>query len=126
MKIILANGVELHPITAMGASDFIQGASRDVLSFVFPAEASMDELDAIFTAENCETITVAEGADEHIHKGYTIRAELKRNPVEVSPATASAEAVYENRVTVAMAQRTYTETQMAAMQQAMAALLKEE
>lgn len=126
MKIILSNGVELHPITAIGASDFIQGASRDVLSFVFPAEASMDELDAIFTAENCETITVVEGVNEHIHKAYTIRVELKRNPVEVAPATESTEAVYENRVTVSMAQRTYLESQMAAMQQAMAALLKEE
>ena len=126
MKIILSNGVELHPITAVGKHDFIKGASRDVLSFVFPPTASMDELDAIFTEENCETITVVEGENKHIHKAYTIRAELKRKPVEVAPATASTEAVYENRVTVAMAQRTYLESQMAAMQQAMAALLKEE
>ena len=126
MKIILANGAELSPITATGGKRNVQGASRDVLSFVFPADASMDELDAIFTAENCETITVVEGANEYIHSGYTIRAELKRNPVEVTPETESTEAVYENRVTVAMAQRTYTESQMAAMQKAMAALLKGE
>lgn len=113
MTIKLTNGTELNPIAITGGNRFLQGANRDVLSFIFSEDTSMDEMDGLFVAENCETITIVEGEQEHIHKGYAIRAELKREPVEVTPATESSEAVYENRVIVSMAQRTYTETRMA-------------
>lgn len=113
MIIKLNNGTELNPISVIGERRHVQGVSRDTLVFVFPAETLMDNLDSIFTAENCETITIVEDENEYIHKAYTLRAELKREPVEVTPATESTEAVYENRVTVAMAQRTYAETQIA-------------
>lgn len=113
MKIILANGIELKPTGIIGAKRSVQGATRDVLSFVFSAETSMDELDAMFTAENCEVIKIVNGERVNIHNAYTVRAELKCEPVLVTPATDSAEAVYENRVTVSMAQRTYVEAQLA-------------
>lgn len=117
MKIILTDGTELNPILVMGAKRQIQGATRDTLSFIFPADASLDELDTLFTPENCERIVVVEdetGA-EYIHSGYTIRAELKRAPVVVTPATESEAEVSENRVTVSMSQRTYVETQLASL-----------
>lgn len=127
MKVILANGTELSPIALTGAKRNVQGANRDVLSFVFPADTSMDELDSIFTEKNCETITVVHTNDgdekQFIHKAYTVRAELKREPLVVAPATESSAEVYENRVIVSMGQRTYAETQMAEMQSAMNALL---
>lgn len=123
MKIILANGTELSPITVTGCKRTVQGASRDVLSFVFPAETSLDELDGIFTAENCEAITVAYGENKYVHNAYTVRADLKREPVEVAPATESGAAVYENRVIVSMGQRTYTESQMAELQEALELIL---
>ena len=123
MKIILANGAELSPISVTGGKRNVQGASRDVLSFVFPAETSMDELDSIFTAKNCETITVVNGENQFVHKAYTVRAELRREPVMVTPATESTAEVYENRVIVSMGQRTYMETQLAETQAAIAALL---
>ena len=113
MTIKLANGTELNPIMTTGGSRFVQGATRDALTFVFPAETSLDELDGIFTAENCETIAITEGENEYVHNNYAIRVELKREPVEVVPATDTAEAVIENRAMVTMAQRTYTETRMA-------------
>lgn len=112
MIIKLANGTELNPITVIGAKRNVQGAHRDVLSFVFPAETSLDELDAVFTAENCKSIAIADGETEHIHTNYTIRTELKREPVVVTPATDTTDAVYENRVIVAMAQMTYQENQI--------------
>lgn len=116
MKIILANGTELNPILVKGESRYVQGANRDVLSFVFAEETSLDELDAVFTAENCESISiVGEDGVENIHKAYTIRVELVRKPVEVVPATEATEAVFENRVIVSMAQRTYTESQLASL-----------
>lgn len=122
MKIILKNGVELFPILAQGGKKVVQGASRDTLYFVFSAETSLDELDSIFTAANCEAITVVDGENEYVHRGYAIRDVLKREPALVSQATESSDAVYENRVTISMSQRTYAETQMAEMQAALATL----
>ena len=123
MKIVLANGTELSPITLTGAKRTVQGATRDVLSFVFPAETSMDELDSIFTAKNCEVITITEAENQYVHKAYTVRAELKREPIMVAPATENTAEVYENRVVISMGQRTYAETQIAEMKAAMDALL---
>lgn len=127
MKIILTNGTELTPIAITGGKRYVQGVNRDALAFVFPASEGFNSLDTLFTAENCESITIEEdGGVAYIHKGYTIRAELVKNPVEVQPATSETEAVYEDRITVTMAQRTYAENQLAAMEAAMTALLKGE
>ena len=115
MKIILANGAELEPILVTGETRNVHGAWRDAISFVFPNEVSMDELDAVFSAQNCESFTVSDGSHVYIHTGYTIRAELKREPVEVKPATETEAAVVENRVTVTMAQRTYIESVLASL-----------
>lgn len=120
MIITLNNGVSLNPIMATGGSSYVQGANRDVLIFVFPETESMAELDAVFSAENCVSIAVKEeteeGTNEYIHTGYTIRAGLEKKPVEVTPATDTEPAVMENRIFVKMAQRTYTEAQMADLQ----------
>lgn len=112
MQITLHNGIVLNPITAIGTSKFVQGAIRDTISFVFPEETDLNEMDATFTPENCETITV-NGDEDYLYSGYTIRAEVKRAPIEVFPATETEEAVYENRVIVSMSQRTYLESQVA-------------
>lgn len=123
MKIILNNGTELEPILVKGGPRHIQGADRDTLSFVFPASAGLEALDAAFNAANCESVTIMDDEEaEYIHSGYTIRCELSKAAVEVTPATAEAEAVYEDRITVTMAQRTYAETQLAQLQAAVAAL----
>lgn len=115
MKIILANGVKLTPIMIAGAKRTVQGATRDTLSFIFRATEDMAALDAAFSAAACESITIVDGKEEYIHKGYTVRAELSKKSVEVTPATESTDAVYEDRITVAMAQRTYTESQLASL-----------
>ena len=127
MKVILANGTELEPILVTGERRIVQGASRDSLSFVFPEDAGLDAMDALFTADNCESITIVESEDaSYIHKGYTIRAELSLKAFEVAPETAETGALYENRITVAMAERTYVESQMAAMQAAIEMLCMED
>lgn len=107
MFIKLTNGVELNPLVVTGGIRTVLGANRETLTFVFPAETSMDELDAIFTPENCESIIIVEGGTEYIHSGYAIRAELKRVPVMVTSATDSEAEVVEDRVMVSMSQRTY-------------------
>lgn len=125
MIIKLANGTELTALGVTGEKLNVQGARRDVLSFIFPAETSLDELDAIFTAENCKSITLVNGETEHIYTNYMIRAELKREPVQVAAATDTEDAVYENRVTVAMAQMTYQESRIDSLTEAVDMLVME-
>lgn len=126
MIIKLANGIELNALGVTGEKQNIQGFRRDVLLFMLPASVSLDEMDSIFTEENCKSITLINGETEHIHNNYTIRVELKREPVLVTPATETSSEVYETRVTVSMAQTTYQENQIAAMKASMDALLKGE
>lgn len=113
MIIKLANGIELNALGVKGEKQNIQGFRRDVLSFMLPASVSLDEMDSIFTEENCKSITLITDETEHIHNNYTIRVELKREPVLVTPATETSSEVYETRVTVSMAQMTYAELQLA-------------
>lgn len=123
MKIILNNNAELSPITVVGGNKYVQGANRDILTFVFPADMDLAELDGIFTAKNCESITVEDNTGLYIHMGYTVRIELNKTTVCVSVETEEAPAVYEERINVVMGQRTYTEKQMEYTQAQIAALL---
>lgn len=116
MNIILNNGKEFFPIMVTGGPRHIQGASRDTLTFIFHADVSMESIDVAFSAEACEKITIiGDDGIENIHTGYTIRAELSKKSVEVTPATEETEAVYEDRITVSMSQRTYAESQLASL-----------
>ena len=122
MKIIL-NNTELTPINVIGGRKNVQGANRDTLTFVFPADMSMAELDGIFTAKNCESITIEDETGAYIHRGYTVRGELSKATVCTAQETETTAAVYEERINVVMGQRTYAETQMAETQAQIAALL---
>lgn len=116
MNIKFSNGTTLCPILVTGGTRFVQGQHRDTLNFIFHAAEDMAELDSAFSAENCESITIVEDSGaENIHRGYIIRAELSKKAVEVTPATEDDEAVYEDRITVSMSQRTYAESQLASL-----------
>ena len=123
MKIILNNNAELTPISAIGGNKYVQGANRDTLTFVFPADMDMAELDGIFTAKNCESIVIEGEAGFYIHQGYTVRCELSKTTVCTAPETEGNPAVYEERIHVVMGQRTYTEKQIEETQAQIAALL---
>ena len=122
MKIILNNN-ELNPISVVGGRKNVQGANRDTLTFAFPADENMAELDGIFTAKNCESIIVEDESGSYIHKGYTVRGELSKATVCVSAETEEKPAVYEDRIHVVMGQRSYTETKMAEMEEALELIL---
>ena len=115
MKIILNNNAELAPLSVIGGRKNVQGANRDTLTFVFPADTNMAELDGIFSAANCESITIEDETGSYIHKGYTIRGELSKTSVCVEAETEEAPAVYEDRVNIVMGQRTYAESQLASL-----------
>ena len=122
MKITLTNGTELNPLSIYGISREVQGAKRDTLHFVFLVSEGLENLDSIFTEENCETITITEDSgDSYIHKGYTVRAELSKKNMVVG-MTEENEPIYEDRLTVAMAQRTPADNQLKDMEKAMMAL----
>jgi hypothetical protein len=107
-----------------GAHKNVQGAYRDTLSFIFSATKGMDALDAAFSASACENINIiGDDGSESIYSGYTIRSGLSKAAVEISPETISSEAIYEDRITVSMSQRTYQETKIAEMEAAIAALM---
>ena len=126
MKIKLKNGTELTPILVTGNSTQVQGARRDTLNFIFRPTEDMAELEAEFTADNCETITiVGDNGSVSVKDCYTIRAKLEKSLVEVEPATPTTEAVVEERITVSMAQRTYAETQLASLTETVDVLVME-
>ena len=123
MKITLTNGTELNPLSIYGGAREVQGAKRDTLYFVFPVSEGFETLDSIFTEENCETITITEDSgDTFIHRGYTVRAELSKKNMVVG-MTEENEPIYEDRLTVAMAQRTPAENQLKETQNVMDTLL---
>lgn len=127
MKVILCNGAELTPNTVTGTKRLVQGASRDTLTFVFPDGTSLDELNRTFSAENCENIIIVEdNGSEYVHSGYVIRAELKREPVEVAAESDTEPATYQDRVVVSMSRRTYQESQYAELQEALNLILSGE
>ena len=113
--VILADKTELTALEVSGATQYIQGSNRDALTFIFPASEGMETLDAAFSPDNCETIAIRDGSEEYTHSGYTVRGGLSKAPVLVTPETADAPAVYEDRITVTMGQRTYVETLLAQM-----------
>jgi hypothetical protein len=126
MKIILNNNAELTPIAVVGGRKDVQGAFRDTLTFVFPADMDTAELDGIFTAKNCESITVEDETGSYIHKGYTVRGELNKTTVCTAEETEETPAVYEERINVVMGQRTYTEAKIAEMEEALELILSGE
>lgn len=113
--VILADKTELTSLEVSGATQYIQGSNRDALTFIFPASEGMEILDAAFSPDNCETITIRDGSEEYTHSGYTVRGSLSKAPVLVTPETADAPAVYEDRITVTMGQRSYAEAQILAI-----------
>lgn len=127
--IILTDGTKLNHIGAVGASRYIQGATRDTITFEFDDTYSMDELRKLFTELNCETINIVTEEEvtddengthlettDNIHEGYVIRSEVSEKIKEITPSSGTAAAVTEARVYVTMAQRTYEETKLAKME----------
>ena len=124
MNVILANGTTLTPLAVTSAQRIVQGEPRNVIIFTFNGDVSLDELDALFAAENCETIKIIETminemdqevTNEFIYHNYTLREQLKSEMVQTAFAEDRNTAIYEKRITVSMAQRTQMEIQLASL-----------
>ena len=125
MKIILNNNAELAPLNVIGGRKNVQGANRDTLTFVFPADTNMAELDGIFSTANCESIAIEDETGSYIHKGYTVRGELSKTSVCTVAETEESPAVYEDRINIVMGQRTYAESQIASLTETVDVLVLE-
>ena len=108
MKIILQDGTELALLSASGEPVTVEGETRDSLSFVCPASAGLETINAAFSEENCESIRLVENSGtEHVHTGYVIRVALTLIP-GVSEGS-------EGLITVTMAKRSYAEEELLAI-----------
>ena len=112
MNVTLADGTELTALMVTGENNYVQGAGRDTLTFVFDTNMSLDGLDSIFTEGACETITLKDGANEYIYSGYTIRAGIEKTMEKTDEVDEDGGHVYIDRIKVRMSQRTYMETQL--------------
>ena len=123
MQIRLTDGTTLKAINTTGQGSFIQGAKRDTLSFQFAKrDYTIDELDKAFIPENCSKITLIDGNTESVHENYCIRASLTLAPIEVMPETSTTPAATEERITVTMAQKIYSEVRQDALEAQIKAL----
>ena len=125
-QIIFADGTALDVAVIKGQTTYHQGTQRDSLEIQIAKEAiSFDALDAL-TADSSKTdrltIVTQEGDQQTqaVYNHYVIRTALALKPVEITPATADAAAVTEDRLCVTLAQLNYAEVQQAAQVAAIA------
>lgn len=122
MIVKLNDNTELTALTVIGQSRYFQGANRDSLEIVFAKGAHpFDTLDVLF-ADPSKTghITLIDDTDPNnpalfVHDGYMLRMSMSLAPVIVTPATPTAPAVTQERISVIMAQETYIEHQLRAL-----------
>lgn len=128
MQIILNNGTELEAIVVNGQTRYFQGANRDSLEFQFAKTIpqTFEELDELFSnPDNTSKITLNGGETSYIHDNYTLKVQMALIPVIVTPATDSSPEVVEERYSVIMAQKTYSEIQLESLVEAVDILVLE-
>lgn len=116
MKLTLYDGTELTPIKVTGVHRVVNGTTRDCLSFIFPEDAGMDNIDAMFTEDTCKSVTIEDDeGSSFVHKNYVIRVGLSKESAKISEGDSENDATYETRITVTMAQQTYAENKLASL-----------
>lgn len=114
-KITLKDGTTLEAVAVMGGQRMLNNANRDTITFVFDDSHSMMDLDALFTSDNCETITLhgtdMEGTEtKYLLEGFILRAELKLAPEAADNGTLV------NRISITQAKLIAAEEQAIAYQ----------
>lgn len=127
MKVTLANGKELEALGVRGEPVFFMGQSRDCLTFLFdPAKYGLEQLDKLFSAENCGHITLTDeenGGAGCVHTGYILRKNLEKGPETDGPVAAAAGSAPPGRIMVRMAQISYLEQAQADLTDAVDTLI---
>ena len=92
-------------------------------------EMTSDELDNIFTEDNCENIILIQDDEEKTETllyGYVLKTDLNKKIVEIAPESPEEEAIFEPRINITLARRSYAETKMAALSLAIDMLCMED
>ncbi|WP_085833834.1 hypothetical protein [Clostridium merdae] len=134
-QIIFVDGTIIKVANINADGIYYQGAQRDSLEIQLAKGAiAFDALDALTsdsTKTNRLTIVTQDGdaQTQEFYDHYVLRTALTLKPITITPATADAAAVTEDRLCITLAQLTYTEVQQATqaaeiadMQAAIAAL----
>lgn len=65
--LVFKNGESIDFVECYSNGEYVLGAQRDVLDFRFdPAVISLDEVDELFTSEQCDRLTIRETVSEQI------------------------------------------------------------
>ena len=137
MKLILANGTEMNILSCRGSIQYAQGANRDVLDIrLSPDDYTLDQADALFTAESCKTLKIREevtyiqevpdpeneggtisqevtDTNEYLHSGYCVRVSLSKELFRVLQEDGSD--ADEVQISVKMGQQTAAEKAVEAL-----------
>jgi hypothetical protein len=118
LKIIFNDNTEMDCIQVNGAIRYVQGANRDTLEFVFSPELyTIADIDTAFSdPEKCKKITLQNGDVLGIHEYYTIRTGFVVQPFILVHETPTTPEVSEQRISVTMAQKNYSEMQQESLQ----------
>lgn len=80
MRMVKMKDVTIEAFGVLGGKEQYQNARREYLEFVFPQEGhTVEELDGLFSAENCEAVTLAdpETGEQFMHSGYVLRGPIR-------------------------------------------------
>ena len=126
-KLVFKNGKEIAFMECYSASEYVQGAEREVLDFRFDAsQVSLDEIDKLFTSEECSRLaireTVGEQTEEFIHENYGVRVALSKQRFTLATENGVEEV---EQISVKMAQYTVVEMQMISLTETVDVLVME-
>ena len=129
MLIKLNDGNEIPILLVTGGNRIVFGSNRDTITFVINGYNSLEEIDNIFTEDNCENIILIQDDEEKTETllyGYVLKTDLNKKIVEIAPESPEEEAIFEPRINITLARRSYAETKMAALSLAIDMLCMED
>ena len=126
-KLVFKNGTEVAFVECYSATEYVQGAEREVLDFRFDAsQVSLDEIDKLFTSEECSRLTiretVGEQTEEFIHENYGVRVALSKQRFTLATDNGAEDV---EQISVKMAQYTVVEKQMISLTETVDVLIME-
>ena len=127
-KLVFKNGTEVAFIECYSATEYVQGAERDVLDFRFDAsQVSLDDIDKLFTSDQCSHLTIretveGERTEEFIHENYGVRVALCKQRFTLATENGAEEV---EQISVKMAQYTVVELQMISLTETVDVLVME-
>lgn len=111
--LIFKNGATIDFVECYGRNEYVQGSQRSVLDFRFnPNDISLDDVDKMFSADECGKLIIRDAESEFIHENYNIRVSISKQKFTLATEDGSTEV---EQISVKIAQCTYIEIQLTAL-----------